>query len=220
MNTKKAAAVMIAVCGAAAVGLIAAPKAVLNSIPTATVVKVAKVEHEDSVSLTGTVTRNMMNDTVSVQVYVPEQDISKVAVGQSAEITGEAFPGITYAGTVDKIADAATKVQAGNLQKTVVEVTVEVNEPDEILKHGYTASVKLCTSEPSIMTLVPYEAVDQDDEGEFVYILNDGKAYKLYVETGRELSDGVELKTYIGDNERIITVDELMQDGSAVKLAE
>ena len=220
MNTKKAVAVMIAVCGAAAAGLLAAPGAVLNSIPTATIVKVAKVEHEDSISLSGTVARNLLDDSISVVVYVPEQDISKVTVGQSAEITGEAFPGITYSGTVEKIADVAAKVQSGNLVKTAVEVTVGIIEPDEVLKHGYTASVKLCTSEPSVMTLVPYEAVNQDEEGEFVYILTDGKAYKRYVETGRELSDGIELKTPLGDNEEIITVDELSENGSAVKLAE
>lgn len=211
---------MIAVCGAVSAGLLAAPKAVLGTIPTATIVKVAKVEHEDSVSLSGTITKNPRDDMVSVQIYVPEQDISKITVGQTAEITGEAFPGITYAGRVTKISDIATKVQSGNLQKTAVEVTVEINQPDEALKHGYTASVKLCTSEPSVMTLVPYEAVDQDESGEFVYILADGKAYKRYIETGRELSDGIELKTPIGENERIITVDELAENGSAVKLAE
>ena len=40
----------------------------------------------------------------------------------------------------------------------------------------------LITSEPSTMSLVPYEAVNQDDNGEYVYILRDGKAEKLYVE--------------------------------------
>lgn len=220
MNTKKAAVFIIAVCGVAAAGLIAAPKAVLESIPTATIVNVEKVKHEDCISLSGTITRNLRDDDVCVQIYVPEQDISKVRSGQKAEITGEAFPGIIYEGTVDKIADVATKVQAGNVQKTVVEVTVRITEPDDVLKHGYTASVKLSTSEPSVMTLVPYEAVNQDDNGEFVYILKEGKAYKLYIETGSELSGGIELKTDISDNERIITVDELAENGSAVKLAE
>ena len=220
MNTKKTAVLMIAVCGIAAAGLLAAPKAVLESIPTATPVKVEKVEHEDSVSLSGTISKNLRDDTVCVQIYVPEQDISKVRLGQSAEITGEAFPGVIYEGTVDKISDVASKIQAGNIQKTAVEVTVAINEPDDVLKHGYTATVKLSTSEPSVMTLVPYEAVNQDDNGEFVYILTDGKAYKRYVETGRELSSGIELKTPIEDSEKIITVDELAENGSTVKLAE
>ena len=94
-----------------------------------------------------------------------------------------------YIGTVDRISDTASKVQFGNVQKTAVEVKIKIDSPDDILKQGYTASVKLITSEPSTMSLVPYEAVNQDDNGEYVYILRDGKAEKLYVETGAEVSN-------------------------------
>lgn len=219
MNTKKVLALVAAVCGITAAGLIALPNVVADSVPTATIVNVEKVEHTDCVSLSGTVTKNLRENTFSVQVYVPEQDISKVVLGQAAEITGDAFPGVTYLGEVSKISDIATKVQLGTVQKTVVEVTVNINEPEESLKQGYTAQVKLITSEPDIMTIVPYEAVDQDDTGEFVYILTDGRAYKRYIETGEELSDGVELKTVLDENERIITVDELSESGVPVKLS-
>lgn len=217
MKVKKSLFIMTSLCGAAVIGLSAVPDIVLRYVPTATVVNVATIEHEDSVTLSGTITRDLADDTVSVQVYVPEQDISKVRPGQAAEITGEAFPGRSYKGTVDKISDIAKKIQSGNVQKTAVEVTVGINEPDNVLKHGYTASVKLCTSEPSVMTVVPYEAVDQDSNGEYVYFLKNGRAYKRYVETGRELSDGIELKTAFSDDETIITVDRTAENGSAVK---
>lgn len=219
MNTKKVLALVTVICGITAAGLIALPNVVADSVPTATIVNVEKVEHTDCVSLSGTVTKNLRENTFSVQVYVPEQDISKVALGQTAEITGDAFPGVTYLGEVSKISDIATKVQLGTVQKTAVEVTVNINEPEESLKQGYTAQVKLITSEPDIITIVPYEAVDQDDTGEFVYILTDGRAYKRYIETGEELSDGVELKTVLDENERIITVDELSESGVPVKLS-
>ena len=218
MNKKKIAVLAMAVCGITAAGLIALPGAVADHVPTATIVKVEKVEHTDCVSLSGTVTKNAREDTYSVQVYVPEQDISKVFVGQSAEITGDAFPGVVYPGEVSEISDYAAKVQSGTVQKTAVEVTVDIIGPGESLKQGYTAQVKLLTSEPGIMTIVPYEAVDQDDNGEFVYILKDGKAYKRYIETGEELSDGVELKTVLAENERIITAGELTGSGVPVKL--
>ena len=210
----------MAVCGITAAGLIALPGAVTDHVPTATIVQVEKVEHTDSVSLSGTVMRNVRDDTFYVQVYVPEQDISKVALNQSAEITGDAFPGVIYLGEVSKISDYATKVQSGSVQKTAVEVTVDISEPEESLKQGYTAQVKLITSEPDVMTIVPYEAVDQDDTGEFVYVLTGGKAYKRYIETGEEFSDGVELKTVLDENERIITVDELSESGVTVKLSD
>lgn len=210
----------IAVCGLATAGLLAAPGMVLKSVPTATVVKVEKVEHVDTVSLSGTIMRNFTKEETYVQTYVAEQDISRVEIGQTAEITGDAFPGTVYIGTVDRISDKASKVQFGNVQKTAVEVKIKIDSPDDILKQGYTASVKLITSEPSTMSLVPYEAVNQDDNGEYVYILRDGKAEKLYVETGAELSGGIELKTTVYDSEKIITVDELVENGGAVKLAE
>ena len=214
MKTKNAAAFIIALSGTAVIGLAAAPKVVLDSIPTAAIVNISKIEHEDTVSVSGTIRKDMINNSASVQTYVLEQDISKVQLGQAAEITGEAFPDTVYYGTVDKISAVAVKLPSG---KTAVEVTVGITEPDDALKHGYTASVKLHTSEPSVMTIVPYEAVDQDDNGEFVYLLENGRAYKRYVETGRELSEGIELKTSIGADERIITVDRITQNGSSVK---
>ena len=97
----------IAVCGLATAGLLAAPGMVLKSVPTATVVKVEKVEHVDTVSLSGTIMRNFTKEETYVQTYVAEQDISRVEIGQTAEITGDAFPGTVYIGTVDRISVCA-----------------------------------------------------------------------------------------------------------------
>lgn len=217
MDTKKAVWTMI-ICGAMAAGLLAVPDIVLNTVPTATAVEVEKVEHTDSLSLSGSIIKNFRDETMSVQLYVSEQDISKVMVGQKAEITGDAFPEKTYTGIVDKISETAAKVQLGNVQKTAVEVIVKIDDPDDFLKHGYTASVKLATSEPYVMNIVPYEAVQQDNGGEYVYMLQNGKAVKKYVETGAELSSGVEIKTPIADTEHIVAIDKLVENGDTVKL--
>lgn len=218
MDNKKAAWT-IAVCGALTAGLLAAPKLFEEEPPRAAVVNVSKIEYSDSVSAAGTVFKNRIDGTAYVQTFISEQDISGVKTGQTAEITGSAFPDKVYAGRVEEISDTAVKVQAGNLQQTAVEVKIAIDEGGEELKQGYTANVKLITSEPGIMTVVPYEAVNQDGGGEFVYILREGRAYKRYVETGRELSEGLELRTAIGENEEIITVDELSGNGVSVKLA-
>ena len=217
MENKKAVRAVL-ICGAAAAALIAAPNIFIKEPPAAAIVNVSRFEYSDSVSLTGTILKN--NDSAYVQVFVPEQDISRVELGQTSEITGDAFPEKMYAGTVDKIADAAIRVQSGSLSQTAVEVTVKIDETDDILKQGYTASVKLITSEPSMMTVVPYEAVNQDNGGEYVYVLRDGRAYKRYVTTGRELSEGLELKTTLAENEEIITVDELSENGVTVRISD
>lgn len=217
MENKKALRAVL-ICGAVTAGLIAAPHIFVKEPPTAAIVNVSRFEYSDSVSLTGTVLKN--SGDAYVQVFVPEQDISRVALGQTAEITGDAFPEKMYGGTVEEIADAAIRVQSGSISQTAVEVTVKIDDTDEILKQGYTASVKLITSEPSMMTVVPYEAVNQDNGGEYVYVLRDGRAYKRYVTTGRELSEGLELKTVLAKNEEIITVDELSENGVSVRVSD
>ncbi|MCM1329444.1 MAG: HlyD family efflux transporter periplasmic adaptor subunit [Ruminococcus sp.] len=216
MENKKAVWFMT-VCGTVALGLIAAPHIFAGEQPEAAIVSVSRFEYSDSVSLTGTVLKN--GGKAYVQVFVPEQDISRVETGQTAEITGDAFPEKTYSGTVEEIADTAIRVQSGSLSQTAVEVTVKIADTDDTLKQGYTAAVKIVTSEPSMMTVVPYEAVNQDNVGEFVYVLREGRAYKRYVVTGRELSEGLELKTVLADNEEVITLDELSENGVTVKIS-
>ncbi len=217
MENKKSLWAII-VCGTVAAGLIAVPNIFIKDPPTAAIVNVSRFEYSDSVSVTGTILKN--SGEAFVQVFVPEQDISRVELGQTAEITGDAFPEKMYAGTVEEIADTAIRVQSGNVSQTAVEVTVKIDETDDTLKQGYTASVKLITSEPSMMTVVPYEAVNQDTGGEYVYVLREGRAYKRYVTTGMELSEGVELKTALAENEEIITVDELSENGVTVQISD
>ena len=172
MENKKSLWAII-VCGTVAAGLIAVPNIFIKDPPTAAIVNVSRFEYSDSVSVTGTILKN--SGEAFVQVFVPEQDISRVELGQTAEITGDAFPEKMYAGTVEEIADTAIRVQSGNVSQTAVEVTVKIDETDDTLKQGYTASVKLITSEPSMMTVVPYEAVNQDTGGEYVYVLREGR---------------------------------------------
>ena len=114
------------------------------------------------------------------------------------------------------ISDYATTVQKGSYSQTVVEVKIAINNPDDNLKAGYTANAKIMLSEPITMTVVPYEAVNQDDKGEYVYILEENKAVRRYVTTGYELSDGIEVTSGLSSGDYVITVDENYSDGKVV----
>ena len=93
---------------------------------------------------------------------------------------------------------------------------IAINNPDDNLKAGYTANAKIMLSEPITMTVVPYEAVNQDDKGEYVYILEENKAVRRYVTTGYELSDGIEVTSGLSSGDYVITVDENYSDGKVV----
>ena len=192
------------------------PNAVISSVPTAETAKVQKIEHVDYVNASGDVFRTGDKNDVLVKILVNEKDISCVSEGQKAEITGDAFPDKTYSGIVDKIAAVASKQNIGAVQETVVSVNIKFTDADEIIKPGYTADVKILTSEPSELDIVPYEAVNQDDSGEFVYVFNSGIAVRKDIETGRELGDGVEVVSGVSEDDTLLKTDDVIKDGKPV----
>ena len=220
LKNKKFQAVLIACAVISAGVLLYLPKAVMKSIPAASPVKVQKLEFNDSADVTGSIVKNIGTGEYLIQTFVGEKEISAVKIGQAAEITGDAFPERLYNGEVKAIADTASKIQFGNTTRTMVEVTVLITDADDFLKPGYTANVSIKTSEPAVLTILPYEAVAQDNGGEYVYILQDGVALKRYIETGRELSQGVEVVSGITAFDSVITVSKPDIDGKTVILSD
>jgi multidrug resistance efflux pump len=83
-----------------------------------------------------------------VKVYVPETDLSKVKLGQSAEVTVDGMPGHPFAGHVGEIASEAEflprNVQTSDdRQHQVFGVKVYVDNANGALKSGMSASVRL-----------------------------------------------------------------------------
>lgn len=198
---------------------IAVPEAIISSMPTAETAKVKKIEHTDYVDAEGDIFKNESED-VFVRIYVSEKDISKIKEGQKAEITGDAFPGITYSGAVEEIAENAIKQNAGAVQKTVIAVTIKLADADTHIKAGYTADVKILTSNTDELDIVPYEAVNQDESGEFVYVFNSGVAVRKDITTGRELSDGVEVVSGISEEDTLLKADDEIKEGQPIIIEE
>lgn len=204
------------VCAVTVSAILSVPNIIIESIPTAKSVTVQKIEHTEILELNGNIVKNARTGEMTIISYVNEKDISTVKMGQYAEITGAAFPDCIYEGEVSFISDYATTVQKGSYSQTVVEVKIDINNPDDNLKAGYTANAKIMLSEPITMTVVPYEAVNQDDKGEYVYVLEENKAVRRYVTTGYELSDGIEVTSGLSSGDYVITVDDNDSDGKVV----
>lgn len=160
------------------------------------------------------------SDEKKVSVSVGENNISKIKLGQNVSITGLAFPGKTYKGIVTEIATSARKILKGTNIETVVDVTVTLDNYED-LKSGYTTKAKISlTPERKVLT-VPYEYVMQDEEqNEFVYLYENGKAVKQIIKTGVELSAGFEVISGIDENSKIITnPDKIGYNGTYVRIS-
>ncbi len=86
-----------------------------------------------------------LND-LTITVYVPENRIGEVSLGQQAEVTVDSFPNLTFTGDVIQIADKA-EFTPRNVQtvegrsSTVYAIKLKVNDPDGKLKIGMPADV-------------------------------------------------------------------------------
>jgi HlyD family secretion protein len=86
-------------------------------------------------------------EDLTITVYIPEDRYGQVAVGDEATVTVDSFPGETFTGIVNRIADEAEftprNVQTAEGRRTTVfGVKLVVNDPEGKLKPGMPADVE------------------------------------------------------------------------------
>ena len=86
---------------------------------------------------------------MQVKTYVNEVDVDKLTVGQNAVIQLDALPGPTFTGIVSNIATLGREKE-GEKNVKVFDITIEIDQQDERLRPGMTA-----TSEVVIETIPP-----------------------------------------------------------------
>lgn len=158
------------------------------------------------------------SDTVQVRVAIAESKLRDVQVGQKVRIHGSAFQKDSYEGHISSISPVAYAVSVGGVSTTVVDALVELAEQDESLRIGLTAKADVVVESTEDGFVVPYEYVEQDDNGnEYVYLLVDGRAKKQIIKTGAELSEGFQVISGLQAGDQVITRPQHVQDGDVVK---
>ena len=129
-----------------------------------------------------------------VRAQSPELYVGELAVGQRANITFSAVDG-TFHAELTAIAPAAVKTFSLTNEdaEATVEVLLDLNGSTENLRPGYSATVKVFTDHRDDAAVVPYEAICQRGEQEFVFCVQDGHAVQCAVQTGYLLEDTVEI---------------------------
>ncbi len=189
----------------------------LDSRKEVEIAEVTEIEYADSIVLSGSIfeaensiagadgsTQTFAEPKVYVTAYVGENNISKIRLGQTAQISGNGFKDKTYTATVTKIGDTAKKVSIGGVKIAAVEVALSINEPDTALKSGFSATARIYTEDVAKVTLVPYTAVVFKSGKEYVYLYKDDSAVLAPVKTGRELVGGYEVISGIKSGDKII----------------
>lgn len=138
-----------------------------------------------------------------IKAHVPEADIIKVKVGQSAQVTLDAYgQDVVFRVKVAKIDPAETIIEGVSTYKA----TLYFNEEDERLKSGMTANVDIFTAEVKNAVAIPQRAVASKDGKKIVMILEGKEIKEVEVKTGLRGTDGnVEILEGLKEGDKVIT---------------
>lgn len=152
-------------------------------------------------------------DEICVEFQASKYDLENLAIGQKAVID---ISGKEYEGTVTKINKMATPNSSG---VPMVAARVHIDNPDSNVYLGIEARLKITTAQRQDALLVPVEAVNIDNDGNFCYIIENGALVKKYITTGISSSDYIEVTDGLSEKEEVVTsavMDMDMEEGMEV----
>lgn len=136
-------------------------------------------------------------DPIKLDFSVPEIFIGAISAEQRIVTRSEAYPGREFTGTVQSL---ATRVDPISRSLTV---RASLPNPEGLLKPGMFLTVRLIR-ETAPVVLIPEQAVVPELEKQFVFVVNDEKAHKREVTTGRRAPGVVEITGGLEPGETII----------------
>lgn len=166
-----------------------------------TITKVNFEEGEQS-SLNTPAIEMISASNLEIEVNIPESDIAKVAVGQEAEITLDAFGSEKpFSGKVTFIDPAETQIQ----DVVYYQVKVQFDDISIEKKPGMTANVIICTNKKENVLVVPARAVKTDGQEKYVQVLENKEIKRIEVETGLRGDSGIEITSGLKDGQEVVT---------------
>jgi RND family efflux transporter MFP subunit len=132
-----------------------------------------------------------LDDAYEITLDVPEADISKLAVGQSAEVTFDAFGDrVMFAGSVYSISPAEKIIS--DVVFYEAKVVLSTDQDVSALKPGMSANVTIITSERSDVLFVPSRSVLERNGAPYVRVpKNEHEFEEVSVTVGLRADDGL-----------------------------
>lgn len=138
-----------------------------------------------------------------IEANIPEADIAKVHVGNSANVTLDAYPDINFEAKITSVDPAETIVEGVATYK----VTLQLVSEDGKIKSGMTANIDILAEKKENVLSVPQRAITTRNGDKFVTILkNDDATEEVKVTTGIKGTNGyIEIMEGLKEGDKIIT---------------
>jgi len=157
--------------------------------------------------------------TLEVEADVSESNLQKVKVGQPCEIQLDALPDTRFRGEVSRIVPTVDR------SKATVTAKVRFFDPDPRILPEMSSKVafldrELTADQQKPRTVVSPEALTNRAGRSLAFVIRDGTAHEVVVETGGRIGNMVEVKQGLQFGDMVVLNPRgKLADGSKVKLA-
>jgi membrane fusion protein (multidrug efflux system) len=155
-------------------------------------------------------------DSLYVDFFLPQQMLSKVAIGQAVHIKVDAYPEQDFVG---KVAVINPKV---DMNTRNVQIRAKLDNPKRQLLPGMYATVNIAIEKAQRVITLPNSAITFNSYGSTVFLIETDKDKKLtakqvFVTTGATRGDQVAIIKGIKESDTVVTSGQIkLRNGSTV----
>jgi RND family efflux transporter MFP subunit len=148
-------------------------------------------------------------------LHLPERELAKLAVGQSATLHLDALPDQTFEGEVTLLSPVVDP-ETGTLR-----VTVAIQDPSRTAKPGMFGRVTIQYDRRENALLIPKDAVVEEDDETAVFIVHDTLALRRRVTTGYSDATRIEIAEglQVGD-QVVVSGQAALRDSTRIEVVQ
>src|SRR5438105_2841742 len=136
---------------------------------------------------------------VQVRAFVDEPELGKLAVSQPVTVTWDALPGKTWHGAISQMPYTVTTYGTRN----VGQVLCAVENDDARLLPNINVTVNVSIADKKEVVTVAREALHEDENGRYVYVIRNGRLERQTVEAGIANNTRIEIMNGVQPGEVI-----------------
>lgn len=154
---------------------------------------------------------------MAVKVNIHESAVQRVAVGQKATVSIDAFPDERLTGVVIKVAVVADSTNSFmNPDLKVYPTTIKIDGIHDWLRPGMSAEVEVLVDRLEDVVYVPLQAVTYQEDQRVVYVRGAGGAQPREVEVGTFSESFIEIRSGLRAGEEVLLLPPQQQSASVV----
>lgn len=110
-------------------------------------------------------------DSIGVEFSISKDDLGSITTGQKARVV---IAGNEYEGTIDYVSRVAVSdmTMTGNNTSGTIKGRILIDNPDDNIYIGVSAKAYIFVGKSEQALVIPYEALNTDIDGDFVYVVN------------------------------------------------